>query len=189
MQRRKFLVGMGSLAAGSAATLGTSAFEGAYIHGDRSLELDVESDDAAYLKLIDTSQYASYEGVSGGWEGGQGVSQLTVTVDRLNPNMDTRLDDVFRVQNSTGETFDLKIADAPDWNGGYEDTLQIFAQPSGGGSPVRLDDGGSITLAAGDYVEINIIVLLHSGPNSGNPNGHTKPDTLTFTADGTDSNA
>lgn len=189
MKRRKFLIGTGSLAAGSAATLGTSAFEGAYVHGDRSLQLDVESDDNAYLKLIDTSQYASYEAVSGGWEGGQGVSQLTVTIDRLNPNMDTRLDDVFRVQNSTGETVELLIADAPDWNGGYEDTLQIFAQPSGGGSPVRLDDGGSITLAAGDYVEINIVVLLLSGPNNGNPNGSTEPDTLTFTADGTDSAA
>jgi hypothetical protein len=189
MRRRKFLTAVGALTAGSAATLGTSAFEGAYINGDRSLELDVESDNNAYLKLISTSQYSSYESVSGGWEGGQGVSQLTVTIDRLNPNMDSRFDDIFRVQNTTGSEVELAIGDGPDWNGGYEDTLKIFAQPSGGGSPVRLDDGGSITLAAGDYVEINVVVLLASGPNSGNPNGFTKPDTLTFTADGTDSSA
>ncbi|WP_159904620.1 hypothetical protein [Salinirussus salinus] len=188
MKRRKFLVGLGALSAGTAATIGTSAFEGAYMNGDRSMTLDVASDQNAYLKLRPTSQYASTEAVSGGWEGGQGVSQLTVTIDRLNPNMDTRLDDVFRVQNTTGEEFELLIDDSPDWNGGYEDTLQIFAQPSSG-SPVRLDDGGSITLGAGEEVEINIIVLLASGPNSGDPNGFSDPDTLSFTADGTDSNA
>ncbi|MFC7026863.1 hypothetical protein ACFQH8_03800 [Halomicroarcula sp. GCM10025710] len=135
MRRRKFLTAVGALTAGSAATLGTSAFEGAYINGDRSLELDVESDNNAYLKLISTSQYSSYESVSGGWEGGQGVSQLTVTIDRLNPNMDSRFDDIFRVQNTTGSEVELAIGDGPDWNGGYEDTLKIFAQPSGGGSP------------------------------------------------------
>jgi hypothetical protein len=178
---------MGALTAGSAATLGTSAFEGAYVHGDRSLELDVTNDDNGYLKLIDTSQYASYETISGGWENGS--KKLKVTIDRLNPDMDTRLDDVFRVQNTTGSDVDLAIGDSPDWNGGYEDTLQVWAQPSGGGSPTRLDDGGSINLGAGDYVEINIIVLLDSGPNSGRPNGSTEPDTLTFTADGTDANA
>lgn len=186
MKRRKFLVGLGALSAGTAATLGTSAFEGAYVHGDRSLTLGVVNDSQAYLKLKDTSQYASYESISGGWE--NGASTLKVTIDRLNPNMDTRLDDVFRVQNTTGSDVTLKIGDSPDWNGGYEDTLQIFAQPSSG-SPVRLDDGGSITLGPGEEVEINFIVLLDSGPNSGRPNGHTEPDTLTITADGTDANA
>lgn len=188
MKRRKFLVGIGALSAGTAATLGTSAFEGAYVYGDRSMELGVVNDGDAYLKLKDTSQYASYESISGGWEGGQGVSQLTVTIDRLNPNMDTRLDDVFRVQNTTGADVTLKIDDSPDWNGSYEDTLQVFAQPSSG-SPVRLDDGGSIDLGPGEEVEINIVVLLESGPNNGDPNGFSEPDTLTITADGTDSNA
>lgn len=184
MQRRKFVVGLGSLAAGSAAVLGTGAFEGAYVHGDRSMTLGVVNDNQAYLKLKDTSQYASYESINGGWE--HGSETLTVEIDRLNPNMDTRLDDVFRVQNTTGSDVVLKIDDSPDWNGSYEDTLQIFAQPSSG-SMVRLDNGGTITLGPGDEVEINIVVLLDSGPNSGRPNGHTEPDTLTITADGVDS--
>lgn len=188
MQRRKFVVGVGSLAAGSAAVLGTGAYEGAYVNGDRSLTVGVVNDNQAYLKLKDTSPMASYESVSGGWEGGQGVSQLKIEIDRLNPNMDTRLDDVFRVQNTTGSDVVLSIGDSPDWNGSYEDTLQIFAQPSSG-SPVRLDDGGDITLGPGEEVEINFIFLLASGPNNGDPNGFSEPDTLTITADGTDSNA
>ncbi|MWG33544.1 hypothetical protein [Halomarina oriensis] len=189
MERRRFLLGVGSLAAAGTAAMGTGAFEGAYINGDRSMTVDLESDSGAYLSLIPTSPYASEEPVSGGWEGGQGVSQLAVTFDRLNPNMDSRFDDVFRVQNTTGAPVTLTIDDSPDWNGGYEDTLQIFAQPSGGGSPTRLDDGGSVELGPGEYVEINFVFLFATGPNDGNPNGFTKPDTLTITADGTDSNA
>ena len=186
MQRRKFMLGVGSLAAGGMAVLGTGAYEGAYVHGDRSLTLGVENDDQALLRLKDTSPFASYETISGGWENGTDV--LKVEIPNLNANMDTRLDDVFRIQNTTGADVDLLIGDSPDWNGGYEDTLQIWAQPSSG-SPVRLDDGGSITLGPGEEVEINIVVLLDSGPNAGRPNGHTEPDTLTITADGTDANA
>lgn len=182
------MIGLGSLAAGGAAALGTGAYEGAFVNAERSLTLGVVNDGGAYLQLKDTSPMASYEDVSGGWEGGQGVSQLKVTIDRLNPNADSRFDDVFRVRNTTGEEVRMRMGDSPDWNGGYEDTLQLWAQPSSG-SPVRLDDGGDITLGPGEEVEINIIVLLLSGPNNGNPNGHTEPDTITITADGTDSSS
>ncbi len=186
MHRRKFIAGVGSLAAGMAAAMGTGAFEGAYVNGDRALTLGVVNDSNGYLQLIDTSPHASYSTISGGWENGS--EELQVVIDRLNPNADTRLDDVFRVRNTTGEDITLLIDDSPDWNGGYEDTLQIWAQPTSG-SPVRLDDGNSIDLGPGEEVEINFVVLLNSGPNSGRPNGHTEPDTITITADGTDSNA
>lgn len=183
VNRRKFLIGLGALTAGSAAAMGTGAFEGAYVHGERSLELDVTNDSNAYLSLIDTSPYAEYETIGGGWENGS--QKLRVVIDRLNPDADTRLDDVFRVRNTTGADVRLRLGDSPDWNGGYEDTLQLYAQPSSGGM-VRLDDGGHITLGPGEEVEINVIVLLHSGPNKGRPNGHEVPTTITFTADGTD---
>lgn len=182
MQRRKFIAGLGSLAAGSAAVLGTGAYEGAYVHGDRSIEVDVVSDDQGYLKLKDTSPMAEYESVSGGWEGGQGVSKLKLTIDRLNPDMDTRLDDVFRVQNTTGRSVRLLISDSPDWNGSYEDVFQIWAQPSSGDA-VRLDDGGHVTLGPGEEVEINIYVLL----GQYDPNGHDGMKKISITADGTDS--
>lgn len=184
MQRRKFIAGLGSLAAGSAVVLGTGAYEGAYVHGDRSMEVDVVSDSNGYLKLKDTSPMASYEQISGGWERGQGAQKLTLTIDRLNPDMDTRLDDVFRVQNTTGRSLRLQIDDSPDWNGSYEDAFQIWAQPSSGDA-VRLDDGGSITLGAGEEVEINIFVLL----GQYNPNGHEGMQQISITADGTDSGA
>jgi len=49
MQRRKFLIGAGSLAAGSAATLGTGAFSSGSIK--RGMKAHVANDTNAYVKL------------------------------------------------------------------------------------------------------------------------------------------
>lgn len=187
MQRRKFLATVGSLTAASAAAMGTGAFEGAYINAERDLEIDVVSDTDGYLALRPTSKFATSKQVSGGWEGGQGVSELKVVIDQLNVNADTRLDDVFRVGNQTGEEIRLLVGDAPDWNGGYEDAFQIWAQPTDDGadqgSAVRLDDGGHVTLASGEEVEINLFILLKQY----DPNGHEAMQSISFVADGTDS--
>ena len=186
MQRRKFLATVGSLTAASAAAMGTGAFEGAYINAERDLTIDVKSDANAYLGLVPTSKFAHSKQVSGGWEGGQGVSELEIVIDRLNVNGDTRLDDVFRVRNQTGQEIKLKIGDEPDWNGGYEDAFQVWAQPTDGGndqgSAVRLDDGGYHTMQSGEEVEINIFILLKQY----DPNGHQSMQSLSFIADGTD---
>jgi len=50
MQRRKFLVGMGSLAAGGAAAMGTGAFTSATI-ADRSVSVGVAEDDTSTVAL------------------------------------------------------------------------------------------------------------------------------------------
>lgn len=186
MQRRKFLATVGSLTAASAAAMGTGAYEGGYIHAERTLDIDVVSDANAYLALKPTSKFATSKQVSGGWEGGQGVSEIKIEINRLNVNADTRLDDVFRVQNATGGEIKLSVGDAPDWNGGYEDAFQVWAQPTDDGTDVgdatRLDDGGYVTLGAGEEVEINLLILLKAY----DPNGHEAMQTLSFTADGTD---
>ena len=49
MERRKFLIGMGSMAAGGAAAIGTGAVE--TISTDRELSVDVAGDGAAFLGL------------------------------------------------------------------------------------------------------------------------------------------
>ncbi|WP_324663588.1 hypothetical protein [Haloarcula sediminis] len=58
MNRRKFLIGAGSLAAGSAAAMGTGAFS--IVSASRTLNVNVAGDRQAYLGLDPTiSQYAS----------------------------------------------------------------------------------------------------------------------------------
>ncbi|WP_139042954.1 hypothetical protein [Halorubrum tropicale] len=49
MDRRKFVIGAGSLAAGGAAAMGTGAFSS--VEADRPFEITVADDDVAYLTL------------------------------------------------------------------------------------------------------------------------------------------
>jgi hypothetical protein len=93
MDRRKFLIGAGSLAAGSAAAMGTGAFTQA--EAARSVEVDVVTDENAYLRLTPTSPYAETRSgklvidFSENGMGGQGV----------NKDSDYLFNDVFGIQN------------------------------------------------------------------------------------------
>ncbi len=61
MERRKFLIGAGSLAAGGAAALGSGAFTS--VEAQREIELAIQPDgEGAYLDFGNTSQYANKSG-------------------------------------------------------------------------------------------------------------------------------
>jgi hypothetical protein len=183
MERRKFLLGMGAVAAGGAAALGTGAFEGAYISAERTMAVNVVGDRAAYLRLVDVSPYASYE------SSGEGSGKLRVNLGRLNPDADTRLDDVFQVQNTSGRDVRLEILDGADSaksvsdyneSSKEEDALQIFADTDGGGGlGQRLDTGSDIPLGPGDKVSINLVAFLRKNDPS------SLPEQMLVIADGT----
>ncbi|MDZ7731295.1 MAG: hypothetical protein U5K37_10805 [Natrialbaceae archaeon] len=95
MERRKFIIGTGALAAGTTAAIGTGAFS--YVRADRDVEIEVVPDEDAYLGLEETSEYA--DGTSTGtlslnWAGGSGQNG-----DGLNDDADSRFDDVFSITN------------------------------------------------------------------------------------------
>jgi hypothetical protein len=83
MNRRKFLIGAGSLAAGSAAAMGTGAFSS--VSANRTLSVETTGDASALLSIddIDSSENAEYVDTSGGTvsidittgAGGEGVNQ------------------------------------------------------------------------------------------------------------------
>jgi hypothetical protein len=106
MRRRKVLAGLGSLAAGGAAAMGTGAFT--VVRADRSLNVGVVGDQSAYLGFDPTiSPYASqpnnqivFEYGSNG-QGGAG----------LNANADSRFDNVFRIINQGTNTIDVIPSD------------------------------------------------------------------------------
>lgn len=56
MERRKFVIGLGSLAAGSAAAMSTGAFSSA--QAERDMTVDIVGDESAYLSLSAKSDYA-----------------------------------------------------------------------------------------------------------------------------------
>ena len=103
MERRKFLIGMGSLAAGGAAAMGTGAF--ASVEATRSVNVNVAGDESAYLGLEETSQYAELNGkqltldFDDNGHGGQGVNADAVTT----------FDGVFRMTNNGPNDLDITI--------------------------------------------------------------------------------
>ena len=94
MQRRKFLLGMGSLAAGGAAATGTGALS--VVSVDRDIVASVTGDESAYLAMVPDSQYASING-----------GKLSLSFDKLNRNANTSFRNVFYFQNN-GEN-DLRV--------------------------------------------------------------------------------
>ena len=126
MERRKFTIGLGALATGSAAALGTGAFSS--VEAERSVEIDVEGDAEAYLRLTgdeefiddDTPQDSELEFAFGvneeTEEGGQGFNDDAVTV----------VEDIVTIENQ-----------------GTEDTVQVDFGEDGDNDDevtVNLDD-------------------------------------------------
>lgn len=115
MQRRKYLVGLGSLAAGSAAAIGTGAVSSQA--SPRAVDVDVVADNKGLLQFVldhsslENTEYASYDAgqlelhfndeadLSNGGFAGQG--------EGLNPDSTFDFDNVFQIQNATAD--DLKV--------------------------------------------------------------------------------
>jgi hypothetical protein len=93
MNRRKFLIGTGSLAAGSAAAMGTGAFTS--VSANRTVNIDLADDSSAFLKLepgnsgliSDTEQGTLEIDITDTEAGGQGANMNAVTTigDPNNP--------------------------------------------------------------------------------------------------------
>jgi hypothetical protein len=103
MERRKFVVGLGSLAAGGAAATGTGAF--ASVEATRGVSVTVAGDSSAYLGLEDTSSYAEVNGkqlslnFAANGNGGAGINADSVST----------FDGVFRMTNNGPNELDITI--------------------------------------------------------------------------------
>jgi hypothetical protein len=173
MERRKFIIGVGSLAAGGAAAMGSGAFTS--VEADRQVDVQVAEDANAYLGLdesgeandayFDTSgdQYAVNFSDSG--NGGSGV----------NPNADTVAEDVFTIKNQGTQAVEVDLSS----NDLEVQSNGSISAPSSDGIAVALadDDGdndNTYTLGTGDSVNVDFAI------NSGTSN---LSGTLTITAD------
>ena len=156
MERRKFVIGMGSLAAGGAAATGTGAFTSAEV--DRYVNVDVADDSAAYLGLepAPTQNGKAYARVydDGGDSDGQVVVDFNGISDNTNNSIDPEtgsgvnadalftFDDVIRVTNQGSQQIDLTNPDGESAvvDGGLSNDGQnnVAAYISG---PTRLDVG------------------------------------------------
>lgn len=105
MQRRKFVVGLGSLAAGGAAAMGTGAFS-QMNSGERSVTVQVEDDANSFLALVPAS---NSDPNHHGHFAEQNGDKLEINVDGdnltfpngdgVNPDSEYYIDNVFKIQN------------------------------------------------------------------------------------------
>jgi hypothetical protein len=84
---------------------------------------------------------------------------------------------VFRVQNTTGSSVDLTIADEPASDGANAEPIIIYADD--GSSETRIDDGSGVSLGPGEQVEINMFFNFKDNDVNGLPG-----DTLIVNAQG-----
>jgi len=140
MQRRKFLIGAGSLAAGSAAAVGTGAFTS--VEADRNVNVSVAGDDSALLSIKPTDK-----------PNGQAYADLsdgTVSIDLtktsgvsgapngINKRAFTAIDNILKITNKGSQDvlIGVQIFDSND------DVVGTQAKVGIGGPILRLDEGG-----------------------------------------------
>lgn len=148
MQRRKFLIGAGSLAAGSAAVMGTGAFTS--VDARRTAKVNVSGDSAALLGLDASS------GTNSAYATQTGSGEVRVEFDAtddvygdangVNPDALTKVYETFAVQNNGTQPVAVHVppesvspasagAADGDYSGFYIDP-QFTNRPNGG-----YDDG------------------------------------------------
>lgn len=174
MRRRKFIIGTGALAAGSAAAVGSGAFTS--VSAARSVNVAVTGDDSALLAL------QSCNGPNGAYADIGDDGQFELNIPDLNPNAFTRLDNVFTITNQGTQSVvvyieesgvntaaaDIGVREAqlntnvdlpdeepgPGGDGIYgEDVFDVSnpSEPGYGSLGIKLDEGKSIKL--GVYVD------------------------------------
>lgn len=178
--RRKFIAGLGALATGSAAAMGTGAFSS--VSASRGLEVEVSDDASALLSIddIDGSENSEYVDASGDTvsinissdEGGEGLNaDATTKILDLLEIANQGTEDVyvwfegvpdgvkFSVQNGDSTFKNNEApADGADKNVGalsQNSNLTVPSDPSGGGTAGA---EGAPLLGVGD----NIVVELFS---------------------------
>lgn len=115
-KRRNFIAGLGVLATGSAAAVGSGAFTS--VEADRDVTVEVVNDSSGYLSLIPDpegthgNQYVK-ENSSGGF---------TLTIDSLNAEGRVVIKDLFEVANSGTQEVEVTLdsRDSPNTDGGQD---------------------------------------------------------------------
>jgi len=119
MERRKFIIGAGALATGSAAAVGTGAFSS--VEADRNLTVEVDNDTEGFLGLeaADDTPYVE--------EDDHGRIEFDFSDSGFNPDSITQFDPLFTMTNNGSNTvqpfMDLEVEsfDAGDTGVSAED--------------------------------------------------------------------
>jgi hypothetical protein len=178
-KRRKFIAGLGAFAVGSAAAVGTGAFETA--SAERTVNANVAADSSGFVEITALNNtYAS----------GTGDGQLEINLNSssnigifdgdgegLNPNTTFTIEEVFRVANIAGQG-DMRVIVEAD---GFDlENLELTAEGSeakdiAGGTSLRAEDYNDVDnlpkLVQPDAVDIDMTVETKDDSTMGNVGG------------------
>jgi hypothetical protein len=154
MERRKFVVGLGALASGSAAAVGTGAFETA--SADRTVNVSVAADSSGFVEISALNEtYASGTGdgeLELDFNSDSGLGIFDGDAEGLNPNTEFEFDEVFRVANVSG-TGDARVVIEAS---GFD--LESLELTAAGDNALDISEGTS--LKAEDYSSVDNLPKL-----------------------------
>lgn len=179
--RRKFLAGLGALASGSAAAIGTGAFTS--VEADRTVNVAVADDANAYLSLddIDSSPNSEYVDVSG--------EQIILNLDStnsggsgFNAGAETRIDDLIRVANQGTQTINIWVTLGAESGDTFDDDTLYFYPGDATDTALNNGEGNSdgnnvLGLTPGESAKLGVLVDL------GDVSDVEETPTATFHAD------
>ena len=154
MQRRKFLIGLGSLAAGTAAATGTGAFETA--SSERTVNVNVAADSSGFVEISALNDnYAT--GTDDGelelnFNSDSGLGIFNGDAQGLNPDSTFEFDEVFRIANISG-TGDMRVVIE---TAGFD--VENLDMTADGNDSVAVSAGTS--LLASDYSDVDNLPKL-----------------------------
>ncbi|MGQ3331127.1 hypothetical protein [Halorubrum sp. FL23] len=156
--RRKFLAGLGALASGSAAAVGTGAFTSAT--AQREIQLAIQADgNGAYLDFNPVSSYADTGGESGTlrltFDENGGGSSATGLTSKANTMFDT----VFQIFNNGTNDIEvgLPVDGDPRYVPGQASTQFLIAEADANVDPDghEYNEAGNAVSFDSDYVDIS----------------------------------
>jgi len=186
--RRKFIAGLGALATGSAAAVGTGAFTS--VSADRTLSIDTAGDADAFLSITKAeddnddvyANAAEYVEINNGQvslDFTQADDTTGSSASGINENAKTIFDRLLDVTNNGTQDVEFWIeSDLVASNGGY---LGIYSEDDDKGIGFYVDgngDWGKVTLSPGETLE-DIGVYIPAGVSPSDVQGGT----ITFIAD------
>jgi len=160
MERRKFVVGLGSLAAGGAAVMGSGAFS--EVQANRDIEVAVEDDADAFLKL---EPHSGPNGASAEETGDPGTIEFNfddtatgVGGNGLSDEAFYNFEDVFVIRNRGTQAVGVQLKFLADDGTPFVPGNPALASVSG---PVeRTTEGGWYTLNEGTEVDVGFFFNL-----------------------------
>jgi len=148
MNRRNVLIGLGAVAAGGGAAIGTGAFS--QVEASRTVSASTTGDGGAYVSFTNTD--GAYVDTSGG----SNSNQLQFTFEKLNEDAISKFDGLLDIS--------VNPPDAPSNSNAISDTYHIYVRSEtnvGNSAALDVEDDSDTTLVGSD----NAQSIAHSGGN------------------------